>query len=51
LGTAPSEIIRTIQAYADVSVQLLAISGQTDQVAEMLPAMNLLAREVLPAFQ
>jgi alkanesulfonate monooxygenase SsuD/methylene tetrahydromethanopterin reductase-like flavin-dependent oxidoreductase (luciferase family) len=51
LGTAPSEIIRTIQAYADVGVQLLAISGQTDRVAEMLPAMNLLAREVLPVFR
>jgi alkanesulfonate monooxygenase SsuD/methylene tetrahydromethanopterin reductase-like flavin-dependent oxidoreductase (luciferase family) len=51
LGTEPGEIIRTIQAYADLGVQLLAISGQTDQVAEMLPAMERLAREVLPAFQ
>jgi probable F420-dependent oxidoreductase len=51
LGTAPGEIIRTIQAYADVGVQLLAISGQTDQMTEILPAMDLLAREVLPAFR
>jgi hypothetical protein len=51
LGTEPGEIIRTIQAYADVGVQLLAIAGQTDQMAEMLPTMDLLAREVLPAFQ
>jgi probable F420-dependent oxidoreductase len=51
LGTEPGEIIRTIQAYADLGVQLLAISGQTDQVAEMLPAMERLAREVLPAFR
>jgi probable F420-dependent oxidoreductase len=51
LGTAPGEIIRSIQVYADVGVQLLAISGQTDQVAEMRSAMELLAREVLPAFQ
>jgi probable F420-dependent oxidoreductase len=51
LGTEPGEIIRTIQAYADVGVQLLAISGQTDQMTEILPAMDLLAREVLPAFR
>jgi probable F420-dependent oxidoreductase len=51
LGTEPGEIIDTIQAYADLGVQLLAISGQTDQVAEMRSAMDLLAREVLPAFQ
>jgi alkanesulfonate monooxygenase SsuD/methylene tetrahydromethanopterin reductase-like flavin-dependent oxidoreductase (luciferase family) len=51
LGTEPGEIIRTIHAYADIGVQLLAISGQTGQVAEMLPTMELLAREVLPAFQ
>jgi len=51
LGTEPGEIIQTIQAYADVGVQLLAISGQTDQMTEILPAMDLLAREVLPAFR
>ena len=51
LGTEPGEIIRTIQAYADLGVQLMAISGQTDQVGEVLPAMDLLAREVLPAFR
>jgi hypothetical protein len=51
LGTAPGEIIRTIQAYADLGVQLIAISGQTDQLAEILPTMDLLAREVLPVFQ
>jgi hypothetical protein len=51
LGTTPDELIQTIQAYADVGVQMLAISGQTDQVAEMRSAMDLLAREVLPAFQ
>jgi probable F420-dependent oxidoreductase len=50
LGTAPGEIIRNIQAYADLGVQMLAISGQTDQLAEILAAMDLLAREVLPVF-
>jgi hypothetical protein len=51
LGTEPGEIIRTIQAYADLGVQLMAISGQTDQVEEIRSAMDLLAREVMPAFQ
>jgi probable F420-dependent oxidoreductase len=51
LGTEPGEIIRTIQAYADLGVQLMAISGQTDQVEEIRSAMDLLAREVLPVFQ
>jgi alkanesulfonate monooxygenase SsuD/methylene tetrahydromethanopterin reductase-like flavin-dependent oxidoreductase (luciferase family) len=51
LGTEPSEIVRNIQAYADVGVQTIAIAGHTDQLAEILPAMDLLAREVLPAFR
>ena len=51
LGTESGEIVRTIQAYADLGVQLLAVSGQTDRVAEMRSALELLAREVLPAFQ
>jgi probable F420-dependent oxidoreductase len=51
LGTEPSEIIHTIQTYADLGVQMLAISGQTNQLAEMHSAMDLLAREVLPVFR
>jgi hypothetical protein len=44
LGTEPGEIIRTIHSYADLGVQKLAISGQTDRVAEMRSAMDVLAR-------
>jgi probable F420-dependent oxidoreductase len=51
LGTEPGEIIRAIQAYADLGVQTIAIAGHTDQMAEILPAMDLLAREVLPVFR
>jgi probable F420-dependent oxidoreductase len=50
LGTAPGEIVRNIQAYADIGVQMLAISGHTANLAEILPAMDMLAREVLPMF-
>jgi alkanesulfonate monooxygenase SsuD/methylene tetrahydromethanopterin reductase-like flavin-dependent oxidoreductase (luciferase family) len=51
LGTEPGEIMRAIQAYADIGVQTIAIAGHTDQMAAILPAMDLLAREVLPVFQ
>jgi probable F420-dependent oxidoreductase len=51
LGTAPGEIVRNLQAYADLGVQMVALSGHTDQMMEILPAMDMLAREVLPVFQ
>jgi probable F420-dependent oxidoreductase len=51
LGTAPGEMVRNIQAFADVGVQMLAIAGHTNQMAEILPAMDMLGREVLPVFQ
>jgi probable F420-dependent oxidoreductase len=51
LGTEPGEIVENIQAYADLGVQLITISGQTHQVAEMRSAIELLAREVLPVFR
>ena len=44
-------IVKNIQAYADLGVQMIAIPGHTDQMAEILPAMDMLAREVLPVFQ
>jgi luciferase-like monooxygenase len=50
LGTSPGEVVRNIQAYVDIGVQMLAISGHTANLAEVLPAMNMLAREVLPVF-
>jgi probable F420-dependent oxidoreductase len=49
LGTAAGEIIRTIQAYADIGVQMLSISWQTNQIGAVVSAMDLLGREVLPA--
>ena len=51
LGTAPDEIVRNIQAYADVGVQTIVISGHTEQMAEILSAMDMLARDVLPVFR
>jgi probable F420-dependent oxidoreductase len=51
LGTDAKEIIEKIQAFASVGVQLLVITGNTGNIAQTLPAMDMLAREVLPIFQ
>jgi probable F420-dependent oxidoreductase len=51
LGTDAKEIVEKIQAFASVGVQLLVITGNTGNIAETLPAMDMLAREVLPVFQ
>jgi Luciferase-like monooxygenase len=51
LGTDAKEIVEKIQAFASVGVQLLVITGNTGKIAETLPAMDMLAREVLPVFQ
>ena len=51
LGTDAKEIVEKIQAFASVGVQLLVITGNPGNIAETLPAMDMLAREVLPVFQ
>ena len=51
LGTAPRAIVQKIQAFARVGVQTVVITGNTGNIAETLPAMEMLAREVLPVFQ
>ena len=50
LGTEPQAIVDKLQAFASVGVQLLVITGNTGNIAETLPAMDMLAREVLPVF-
>ncbi len=51
LGRDPVAIVKKIQAYADLGVQMIVIPGHTDKMTEILPAMDMLAREVLPVFQ
>jgi probable F420-dependent oxidoreductase len=51
LGTDSKEIVEKIQAFANLGVQTLVITGNTGNIAETLPALDMLAREVLPAFQ
>jgi probable F420-dependent oxidoreductase len=51
LGTDPGAIVRKAQAFASIGVQTLVIPGHTGDMAEILPVMDMLAREVLPVFQ
>jgi probable F420-dependent oxidoreductase len=50
LGTAPSEIVKNARAYADVGVETLIISAGTSDPGEARAALEMVAREVLPAF-
>jgi probable F420-dependent oxidoreductase len=50
LGTAPSEIVKNARAYADVGVDTLIISAGTSDPGEARAALEMVAREVLPAF-
>jgi len=51
LGTAPSEIVKNARAYADVGVETLIISAGTSDPGEARAALEMVAREVLPAFR
>ena len=50
LGTAPSEIVKNARAYADVGVETLIISAGTSDPGEARTALEMVARDVLPAF-
>jgi probable F420-dependent oxidoreductase len=51
LGTDAKEIVEKMQAFASVGVQTLVVTGNTGNIAETLPALDMLAREVLPVFR
>lgn len=51
LGTAPSEIVKNARAYADVGVDTLIISAGTSDPGEARAALEMVARDVLPAFR
>lgn len=50
LGKDPAEIVRNAKAYADLGVDTLVISANTSDPREARSALEMLAREVLPAF-
>jgi probable F420-dependent oxidoreductase len=51
LGTEPEEIVQKVQTFASLGVQRMLITTNTGNMAEILPAMDMLARKVLPAVQ
>lgn len=51
MGSDGPEILQKAQAYASLGVDRLVLSSNTRNADEMLPAMEMVARDVLPAFQ
>ena len=50
LGTEPAEILKNARAYASLGVETLVISANTGDPGEARSALEMVAREVLPAF-
>jgi len=50
MGSDSTEILQKAQTYASLGVDRLIISSNTRNAEDMLPAMEMVAREVLPAF-
>ena len=48
LGTDPEEILHKARSYEELGVQRMVISSNTRDPDQMLPDMEMLAREVLP---
>jgi len=51
LGTEPAEIVKNARAYASLGVDTLVISANTGDPGEARAALEMVAREVLPAFR
>ena len=49
LGTEPADVVRNVKAFADLGVETVVISANTSDPSEARAAMEMLAREVLPA--
>jgi probable F420-dependent oxidoreductase len=50
LGTTPAEIVRNVQALASLGVETVVIAPSTGDVQAMTSALEMIAREVMPAF-
>ena len=51
LGTDPEEIIQKVRTYESLGVDHVVVSPDTRDAEEMLPALEILGREILPAFR
>jgi probable F420-dependent oxidoreductase len=50
LGTTPAEIIQNAKAYASLGVETLIVSANTSDPREARSALEMIARDVAPAF-
>jgi probable F420-dependent oxidoreductase len=50
LGTTPIEIVRNVQAFATLGVETVVIAPSTGEAQALMPALEMIAREVMPAF-
>ena len=50
MGTDPAEILEKAQTYESLGVDRLVISSNTRDGSELMPALEMLAERVLPAF-
>ena len=51
LGNDPAEIVQNARAFQELGVRRIVVSPNTRNAAEMLPTMEMLASEVMPAFR
>jgi hypothetical protein len=49
LGMAPAEMVHKIQAFASLGVETVVISPYTGEAQEMTDALEMVARDVMPA--
>jgi probable F420-dependent oxidoreductase len=49
LGTAPAEIVRNLQAFRSLGVDTVVVGSRTGDAKAMMPTLELIAREVMPA--
>ena len=50
LGTTPAEIVRNVQAFASLGVETVVVAPSTGDAQALMPALEMIAREVMPAF-
>ncbi len=50
LGRAPDEIVPKIQAFASLGVDTVVIAPSTGEAQEIMRALDMIARDVIPAF-
>ena len=49
LGTRPAEIVKNAKAYANLGVETLIVSANTSEPREARSALEMIARDVVPA--